>query len=71
MEKEMRTIKVDLPQDIKRGEILRIDIDGHVLLFAYKKKNSDVIHPLCALDGWGDQVMSVEDYDEIMDELQA
>ena len=67
----MRTIKVDLPQDIKRGEILRIDIDGHVLVFVYKKKNNDEIHPLCALDGWGEQVMNVKDLDEIMDELEA
>lgn len=28
MEKEIRTIKVGLPQDIKRGEIVRIDVAG-------------------------------------------
>lgn len=69
--KEKVQIRFELPENIKNGQIIEIDIGGHILLVAYKKKDSNEIHPLFALNGWGDLKMEVDDADEIITELEV
>lgn len=66
MEKEKVKIRFELPENIENGQIIEIDISGHILLVAYKKEDSNEIHPLFALNGWGDLKMEVDKADEII-----
>lgn len=68
--KEKVQIRFELPENIENGQIIEIDISGHILLVAYKKKDSYEIHPLYALNGWGDLKMEVDNADEIITDLK-